>query len=325
MHNLLILDDASTSFIQEPFLSEFVKSYWSKIALVIPVTQDENFFEYSHSDVINRGHTIDWLFAIVSNPHHPLDVDWILLKPRQAHPWWYGNHPATDNFNRGGSTSCFAETLYLIETLSKSDRVQESCCNVPELYSENPPKTFEFLYRYKLFRNAKILAASDHPSFDDLYDSDNVDDNINKIHNSLCLGLYGCNDATLNMQWQVVSMTSNSLWTLTTLELADKVTLAMRLSGKSDHYIDVSPSEAFEQWMGSNTNNEREPLFIRTKEDILFSKPQVSNKYCSDAYFLDCENQLIKRLGLNGGNPLSVLQTWGIDENDERVQFLLCN
>ncbi|MEG3844552.1 hypothetical protein [Microcoleus sp. herbarium14] len=316
MHNLLILNDQSLSFIQEPFLSDFVKSYWDKIALVIPVTRSENFKEFSYSSVINRGHTVDLLFAIVPNPHHPLDVDWIFLRPRQAHPWWYGNHPATSNFNSGGSTHCFEETLRLVETLSKGDRVQNSCCYMPELYSNNPPRTFESLYSSMLFHRAQDLANSNYPSFDDLHDK------AGESYNAICLGLYGCNDATLNMQWRVESMLSAGFWISTTLELADKVTLAMRLSGESDHNINVRPSEAFEQWMGNNKDDAREPLLIRTKDDILFCDPQVSPTYRSDAYFLDCEQQNIQRLGRNGGDILRTLKTWGINPKDERLRFL---
>jgi hypothetical protein len=316
MHNLLILDDQSLSFIQEPFLSEFVKSYWDKIALVIPVTRSEDFRKVSYFDVINRGYTVDWLFAIVPNPHHPLDVDWIFLRPRQAHPWWYGNHPATSNFNSGGSTYCLEETLRLVDTLSRADRVQDSCCYMPELYSNNPPRTFESLYSYKLFHAAQDLAASNYPSFDDLHDK------AREFSNAVCLGLYGCNDATLNMQWRVESMRSAGFWTSTTVELADKVTLAMRLSGESDHHINVRPSEAFEQWMGNNQNDAREPLLIRTKDDILFCDPQVPPTYRSDAYFLDCEQQNIQRLGRNGGDIVRTLKTWGINPKDDRLQFL---
>jgi hypothetical protein len=324
MHNLLILDDGLLTFIQEPFLTDFIKTYWDKIALAYPVSKNEKSFDTSYFDIINTGHTVDWLFAIVPNPHHPLDIDWIFLKPRQAHPWWYGNHPATSNFNGGGSTACFTETLCLIETLSKDDRVNEYCQHIPELYTDNPPKTFEFLYRSGLFIEAKRLAQSGNPSFDDLHVGDKQD-NLNKIHKKLCLGLYGCNDATLNMNWQVESMRSNKSWTFTTVELADKVTLAMRLSGKSDEYINLPPSEAFEQWMGKyeDNNNKRETLLIRTKDDILFCNPQVSEKYNSDAYFLDCEQQKVQRLGGNGGDATPTLREWGLNPNDERLRFLV--
>lgn len=318
MHNLLILNDRSLSFIQEPFLSNFVKSYWDKIALVIPVTRIEDFREFSYFGVINRGHTVDWLFAIVPNPHHPLDVDWIFLQPRQAHPWWYGNHPATSNFNSGGSTHCFEETLRLIETLSKDDRVEDSCCYIPELYTNNPPRTFESLYSYKLFYAAQNLAASNYPSFNDLHDK------AREFSNAVCLGLYGCNDATLNMQWRVESMLSAGFWTSTTVELADKVTLAMRLSGESDRHINVRPSEAFEQWMGHHKNDEREPLLIRTKDDILFCAPQVPTPYPYPlaAYFLDCEQQNIQRLGAIDEDLVPTFNTWGINPKDDRLRFL---
>ncbi|MBD2042595.1 hypothetical protein [Microcoleus sp. FACHB-672] len=244
-------------------------------------------------------------------------MDWIFLQPRQAHPWSYGEHPATSNFNGGGSTACFEETLRLIETLSKDDRVQNWCCYMPELYSNNPPRTFESLYTLALFRGAQHLAASSYPSFDDLHGK------AQELSKAVCLGLYGCNDATLNMQWRVESMLGKGFWTSTTVELADKVTLAMRLSGQSDHSINVPPSEAFEQWMGKDDNDAREPLFIRTKDDILFCKPQVPTRYYSDAYFLDCEQQKIQRLGGNGGNPLPTLKTWGINPKDDRLRFLL--
>jgi hypothetical protein len=318
MHNLLILDDQSLGFIQEPFLSEFVKSYWDQIAVIIPVTQIEGLSDCSYFESINRGHTVDWLFAIVPNPHHPLDVDWIFVKPRQAHPWWYGNHPATKNFNGGGSTACLEETLKLVETLSKVDRVQEHCCYMPQLYSNNPPINFESFYSLSLFRSAQNLADSNYPSFDSLYDQ------TREIHNIVCLGLYGCNDTTLNMQWRVESVLSAEFWIATTLELADMVTLAMRLSGKSDHHINVSPSYAFEQWMGNDENDiTREPLLIRTKGDILFCDPQVRRRpYCCDAYFLDCEQQNIQRLGLNGGDPVQTLKTWGVNPQDDRLRFL---
>ena len=316
MHNLLILDDQSLSFIQEPFLSDFVKSYWDKIALVIPVTRSEEFREFSYSDVVNRGYTVDLLFAIIPNPHHPLDVDWIFLRPRQAHPWWYGDHPATSNFNSGGSTHCFEETLRLVEILSKGDRVQDSCCYMPELYSKNPPRTFESLYSFNLFHSAQHLAASNYPSFDDLQDKSR------EFYNAICLGLYGCNDATLNMQWRVESMLSAGFWTSTTVELADKVTLAMRLSGESDRHINVCPSQAFDQWMRGRKDDAREPLLIRTKDDILFCDPQVPSPYRSDAYFLDCEQQEIQRLGRNGGDILRTLKTWGINPKDDRLRFL---
>jgi hypothetical protein len=316
MHNLLILDDQSLSFIQEPFLSEFVKSYWDKIALVIPVTRSEDFRKVSYFDVINRGYTVDWLFAIVPNPHHPLNVDWIFLRPSQAHPWWYGNPPATSNFQSGGRIRCLEETLRLVETLSKGNRVEELCCYIPELYTNNPPRTFESLYSYKLFYVAQDLAASNYPSFDDLHDK------AREFSNAVCLGLYGCNDATLNMQWRVESMRSAGFWTSTTVELADKVTLAMRLSGESGHHINVPPSEAFEPLRGNHRNDAREPLLIRTKDDILFCDPQVPRTYRSDAYFLDCEQQNIQRLGRNGGDILRTLKIWGINPKDERLQFL---
>jgi len=318
MHNLLILDDQSRNFIQEPFLSEFVKSYWDKIALVIPITPIEEFrfTQSSYFNVINRGYTVDWLFAIVPNPHHPLDVDWIFLQPRQAHPWWYGAHPATKNFNSGGSTACLEETLRLIETLSKDDRVQNQCCFMPELYSDNPPRSFESLYSSELFHGAQRLAVSSYPSFDDLHDKTRT------FFDAVCLGLYGCKDATLNMQWRVESMRSTGFWTSTTVDLADKATLAMRLSGESDSNINVRPSEAFEQWMGHHNNDEREPLLIRTKDDILFCDPQVPNRYRSHAYFLDCEQQEIQRLGGIDGDPVPTLKIWGINPQDDRLRFL---
>jgi len=308
MHNFLFLDDNKLNFIEEPFIRDFVSSYWNKIALVIPVTTSEHFQSESYFDVINTGHTVDWLFAIVPNSQHPLDVDWLLLRPRQAHPWWYGNHPATSNINGGGSTVCFEEMLTLIETLSKDDRVQKECCFFPELYSDNPPKTFESLYSYDLFRGAQHLAVSLESSFDDLYKKRSFSD-------AICLGLYGCNDATLNMLWKVEPMLNIGSRTYTTVELADKVTLAMRLSGESDHYLKTAPSRAFEQWMGrhKDNDNKRESLIIKTKDDIWFCQPQVSDRYRIDAYFLDCEQQTIKRLGGNGDDPTPTLESWGID------------
>ncbi|SKB11421.1 hypothetical protein PL11201_1350002 [Planktothrix sp. PCC 11201] len=188
---------------------------------------------------------------------------------------------------------------------------------MPQLYSNNPPTTFESLYSLSLFRSAQNLADSNYPSFDSLYAQ------TRKTHNIVCLGLYGCNDTTLNMQWRVESLHSAGFWIATTLELADMVTLAMRLSGKSDHYINVSPSDAFEQSKGNDENNiTREPLLIRTKDDILFCDPQVRESYCCDAYFLDCEQQNIQRLGLNGGDAVPTLKAWGVNPQDDRLRFL---
>ena len=229
-----------------------------------------------------------------------------MLRPRQHHPWGYGNHPATSNFNSGGSTVCFEETLTLIETLSKADRVQKWCCFSPELYSDNPPKTFESLYSYDLFRGAQHLAVSLESSFDDLHKK-------RSFFDAICVGLYGCNDATLNMLWKVEPMPNIGSRTCTTVDLADEVTLAMRLSGESDRYLKTAPSNAFEQWMGGHTDDARESLLIKTKDDIWFCEPQVSDRYRGDAYFLDCKQQTIQRLGANSGDPTPTLESWGIN------------
>ncbi len=76
--------------------------------------------------------------------------------------------------------------------------------------------------------------------------------------------------------------------------------------------------------MGNDENDiTREPLLIRTKGDILFCDPQVRRRpYCCDAYFLDCEQQNIQRLGLNGGDPVQTLKTWGVNPQDDRLRFL---
>jgi hypothetical protein len=316
MHNLLILSDHLLNFVQEPFLSEFVRAYWKKIALVLPIVPVADFHQSSYFNVTNMGHTVDWLFAIVPDLNHPLNVDWIFLQPRQAHPWGYGNHPATSNFNGGGSTSCHMDTLGVIETLAKTDRVDKWCYALPDLYSENPPKTFEFLYSFNLFRNAQCLESLSSPSIDELHDEPR------ELSRSICLGLYGCSDATLNMQWKVESMRGKGDWTAATTDLADKVTLAMRLSGKSDEVINVPPSEAFEQWMGERDDNFREPLLIRFKDDVLFCEPQVADRHCCDAYFLDCEHQKLQRLGGNGGSPVQTLKTWGLNPNADKFKFL---
>jgi len=250
MHNLLILDDSELGFIQEPFLSEFIKEYWNKIARVIPVTRKDNFCDCSYFDIINQGYMVDWLFAIAPDSSHPLNIDWIFLRPRQSHPWRYGNHPATTNFDGGHSTVCLYENLALIETLSKSNRVNNRCHNIPELYSNNPPKNFQFLYSFDLFRCAQDL-SSKLPDFEDLHDESSKD----LIRDSVCLGLYGCSRKTLSLNWQVRSMQSSKEWISSTFDLADKVTLEMRLSGDnsnywSDHFLKISPAHAFQQWMG---------------------------------------------------------------------------
>ncbi len=327
MHNLLILDDSKLDFIQEPFLSEFIKEYWNKIARVLPVTQNDDFCDYSYFDVINQGYTVDWLFAIVPDLNHPLNIDWIFLRPRQAHPWWYGSHPATSNFNGGGSTVCLCETLLLIEALSKSDRVSKYSYNIPELYGDNPPKTFQFLYSLDLFRGAQNLSSLDLPNFQNLYDASAR----NFIHDLICLGLYGCSRKTLNLNWRVRSMQSSRKWISSTSDLADKVTLEMRLSGdsinyKSDHHLKIPPANAFQQWMGdfdeTDFSAEKEPLVIRTKNDILLCDPQVSKQYYIDAYFLDCQQQSLKRLGGNGEDPLPTLRKWGISVKDHKIKNL---
>jgi hypothetical protein len=201
MHKLLMLDDAKLYFIQEPFLTDFISTYWDKIALAYPIT-GRDFGEASYFEVINMGYTVDWLFAIVPDPKHPLDVDWIFLRPRQAHPWHYGNHPATDNFNGGGSTSCFCEMLSIIELLAKDERIFSYCSYIKGFYDGNPPKTFENFYRNDLFRNAQNLGESDLPNIE------NRDNRERQMHKEICLGLYGCNAATLEMEWEVESLIS---------------------------------------------------------------------------------------------------------------------
>jgi hypothetical protein len=328
MHNLLILDDSELGFIQEPFISDFIKEYWNKIAGVIPITRKDDSYDNSYFDIINQGCMVDWLFAIVPDFNHPLNIDWIFLRPRQAHPWWYGNHPATSNFNGGGSTECLYENLMLIEALSKSDRVI-GCSYIPDLYGNNPPKTFHFLYSYHLFRCAQSLSLNSS-NFQDFYDESSKD----FIRDSVCLGLYGCSKKTLSLNWQVRSMQSSKEWISSTFDLADKVTLEMRLSGNndnywSDHFLKISPAYAFQQWMGDfdegdyhSSYTEREPLIIRTKDDVLFCDPQVSNKDYIDAYFLDCRNQSLKRLGGNGGDPLPTLKKWGVPIKDGELKTL---
>lgn len=320
MHNLLILGDNSINIIEPYFVEEFVNTYWNNIALVIPVVYSEEFYEETYFDLINRGHTVDWLFAIVPNLNHPLDVDWIFIKPRQAHPWGYGAHPATSNFNGGGSTACFQEILKVVEALAQSERVQKYCHSIPKFYEKNPPQTFEllYLYNYTLLKKARCLADTSLPSFDDLYDKKR------DIDQTMCLGLYGCSDATLSMQWKVQSLRSDGFWMSTTTELADQVTLALRLSGESDHYTKVPTSYAFEKWMSDldDYEHKREPLLIRYADDVLFCQPPVLTDCCWDAYFLDCVNQEIKRLGRNGGDPKLTLEAWNINSKDNRLQFL---
>ncbi|MBW4464833.1 MAG: hypothetical protein KME07_05250 [Pegethrix bostrychoides GSE-TBD4-15B] len=334
MHNLLILDDAKLNYIQEPFLTNFVKIYWNKIALVYPVMQSDMFFDTGYHEAINRGHLPDWLFAIVPDPAHPLDVDWIFLKPRQAHPWSYGYHPATDNFNSGGSITCLYETLRLIEALAEDDRVYGYCRPMPELYGENPPKSFEQLYSSSLFHSACLLSAVNRLSFEDAYAATSYlpDDGTRPEHQkpsqTVCLGLSGCSDKTLNMRWQVSSLLSSGSWVSTTVELADKVTLALRLAEKPDCHVKVSPRSAFGQWMEDEdaipqlARDYREPLLIRINDDILLCIPQVSETYYSDAYFLDCHQQKLNRLGRNGGDPRPTLQAWNIHPQDARLRFL---
>lgn len=315
MHNLLVLDDAKLSFVQEPFLSEFITTYWNKIACVVPITKNEHFQEEIFRDVINRGYTVDWLFAVVPNPEHPLDIDWIFLRPRQAHPWGYGSHPAIKNHNGGGSTACLSETLALIEELDKDNRLNAYCQYLPELYSDTPPKTFEFLYGLISLSEVGRIAAS--PGVQITYTQAKCD----QIHEALCLGLYGCSNATMQMQWKVESMTKVGSWTSPTTELADKVTLALRLAGKSDHHTEIAPSSAFHQWMG-DSDRMREPLLIRIDNDVLFCTPSNAKTYACDAYFLDCQKQEIQRLGGNGGDPTPTLKEWSIHPKDQRLQFL---
>lgn len=336
MHNLLILDDEKLGYIQEPFLENFVRTYWNKIALVYPVMKSDLFFDTDYSEAINRGYLPDWLFAIVPDLSHPLNVDWIFLKPRQAHPWGYGNHPATDNFNGGGSTACLYETLGLIEALAEDDRVSQVCYSIPELYSDSPPKSFEHLYGSDLFRNACHLSTPNQATFDQLYTKTRYRSgrdepetlNSRRLPKTVCLGLYGCSDKTLNMKWKVESMRRSGSWMSTTTELADKVTLALRLVGESDSVTEVAPRSAFGQWSESSDSNPhfardyREPLLIRIDDDILLCTPQVADNHCCDAYFLDCKNQSLKRFGLNGHDPTPVLQAWGLHPKDSRLNFL---
>jgi hypothetical protein len=322
LHNLLILGGNIENPIEPYFFEEFVETYWNNIALVIPVVSFEDFHEHSYFNLINRGHTVDWLFAIVPNLNHPLDVDWIFVRPRQAHPWSSGQHPAKSNFNSGGGSTSFEQILRVIETLAKDDddRVQNWCCYLPELYNVNFSKNLEFLYDYDidLFRAARYLLNSSRPSFEDIYDKQR------DITTSLCLGLYGCSEITLSMQWRVESLRSNRFRMSTTTELADQVTLALRLSGKSDCYTEVPTSKAFGQGIDGRDryNDKREPLLIRYADDVLFCEPQVSNNYRCDAYFLDCVNQQIRRLGGNGGDPEPTLRAWGINPQDDRFKFL---
>jgi hypothetical protein len=336
MHNLLILDDAKLNYIQEPFLTQFVKTYWDKIALVYPVMENDMFFDTNYFETINRGYLPDWLFAIVPDPSHPLNVDWIFLKPRQAHSWNYGNHPATDNFNGGGSTTCLYETLSLIEALAEDDRVAGVCYSIPEFYSDSPPKSFERLYVSDLFHNACHLSTVNRTTFDELLAKTRYEPECEgsetfyrrKLPQTVCLGLYGCSDRTLNMQWKVESMHFSGSWTSTTTELADKVTLALRLAGKSDFVTEVAPRSAFSQWMEpedspqSLARDYREPLLIRIDDDVLLCTPQVAKNHYCDAYFLDCKNQSLRRFGLNGHDPTPTLQAWGIHPQDARLKFL---
>ncbi|MEA5496333.1 PIN-like domain-containing protein [Limnoraphis robusta Tam1] len=321
LHKLLILGDNREKIIYPAFFKELVETYWNNIALVIPVVSLEDFYQDSYFDLINRGGTVDWLFAIVPNLNHPLDVDWIFVRPLQAHPWGYGEHPAKSNFNGGGSTYCFIEILRVIETLAKDDRVQNRYCYLPELYNVNSSKNLEFLYDFDLFRAARRLLNSSRPSFDNIYDKQR------DIETTLCLGLYGCSETTLSMQWRVESLRSNKFWMSTTTELADQVTLALRLSGKSDCYTEVATSEAFEQWMGGDMGLDdykykRQPLLIRYADDVLFCEPPSLIPACYDAYFLDCVNQQLERLGRNGGDPEPTLRAWGINPQDDRFKFL---
>lgn len=330
MHNLLVLDDDKLNYIQEPFLENFVRIYWEKIALVYPVMKSDLFFDTSYFEAINRGYLPDWLFAIVPDPSHPLNVDWIFLKPRQAHPWHYGSHPATSNFNSGGSVTCLYETLGLIDALAEDDRVAGVCYSMPELYSDSRPTAFDHLYSFDLFSNACRLSAANRATFDELYAETRYRPECegsetyfsSRLPQTVCLGLYGCSDKTLNMQWNVESMRRSGSWTSTTTELADTVTLALRLADKSDSVTEVAPRSAFGQWTDSSDKDYREPLLIRIDDDVLLCTPQVAKNYYCDAYFLDCKKQELQRLGGNGHDPTSTLQAWGVHPQDARLKFL---
>lgn len=317
MHNLLVLDYDSLGFIEGVFITEFLKTYWNNIALVIPVVRQEEFGQSNYCDAINRGVIPDWLFAIATNPNHPLDIDWIFLRPRQLHPWGYGSHPATSNFNGGASTTSLYENLAQLETLAEDGRMQSSCIFLPDLYTDNPPKTFEFLYSFDLFRNAKRLAVQNRPSFDDLYRGRDHEEHISK---QVCLGLYGCTDKTLNMTWRVESIIRAGSWTSSTTELADKVTLALRRAGTTGHCTEVAPLEAFGQWL--EHADYREPLLIRLKDNVLFCIPEVLSPFNCDAYFLDCQEEKMVRCGANGEDPKPILKDWGISPEDTRLKFL---
>ncbi|MBI4739887.1 hypothetical protein HY772_10245 [Candidatus Woesearchaeota archaeon] len=314
MKSLTVLVD-NVEPVQEPFLTQFFEVYWDRIALAIPVVSSEAFEEQTYFDVINRGHRVDWLFAIINNPLHPLDVDWVCLRPRQEHPWGYGNHPATDNFNEGGSTVCLYEMLSLIELLSEDDRVAEYCKFFPELYLDHPPQTFSY-YTTNLFGCARSLMSPNRAAFA----PHKLD--RHKFSTFVCLGLYGSSNELLNMNWHVESLIKTGSWTATTSELADKATLALRLSGKSDEFTKIAPLSAFAQWNFRSKNIELEPLLIRMNEDVLLCHPQLERSYAHDAFFLDCNEQTIERYGANSRSAQPTLKAWGLHPEDGRLSFL---